>query len=72
MLNGQLYIVAGTSCSAPIFASVAAIMNDQLISIGHSRLGFMNPLIYASSIVTFNDVTSGKSYFSPISPASLI
>lgn len=51
----------GTSCSAPVFASVIALLNDQLIAAGKSPLGFLNPFLYSSKgSAAFNDITSGK------------
>jgi hypothetical protein len=37
--------VAGTSCSSPIFASVIALLNDELIAAGKAPLGFLNPFL---------------------------
>ena len=45
--EGSAGLVAGTSCSSPIFASVIALLNDELESAGKSRLGFLNPFLYA-------------------------
>ncbi|KAJ7587863.1 family S53 protease-like protein [Mycena floridula] len=51
--------VSGTSCSSPIFASVIALINDQLIAAGKPTLGFLNPFIYANPGAFF-DITSGN------------
>jgi tripeptidyl-peptidase-1 len=52
--------VAGTSCSSPIFASVIALLNDQLIAAGKPRLGFLNPFLYsAAGQAALNDITTG-------------
>ncbi len=53
-------LVDGTSCASPIFASVIALLNDQLISAGKSPLGFLNPFIYSTGASALNDITSGK------------
>jgi subtilase family serine protease len=45
-VDGQSGTVAGTSCSSPIFASVIALLNDELIAAGKSPLGFLNPFLY--------------------------
>jgi tripeptidyl-peptidase I len=58
-VGGVAGMVAGTSCSTPIFASTVALINDQLIAAGKSPLGFINPLIYANPSA-FNDITSGN------------
>ncbi|ETW78237.1 serine protease S53 [Heterobasidion irregulare TC 32-1] len=57
--EGQSGNVAGTSCASPIFASIVALINDQLIAAGENPLGFLNPLIYKSPDA-FNDITSGN------------
>ena len=42
-------------------AGVFSLLNDFLISHGKAPLGFLNPLIYASTSATaFNDITSGS------------
>ncbi|KAJ7767644.1 family S53 protease [Mycena metata] len=51
--------VDGTSCSSPIFASVIALINDQLIAAGNPPLGFLNPWLYANPGM-LNDVTKGS------------
>ncbi|ETW78242.1 serine protease S53 [Heterobasidion irregulare TC 32-1] len=56
--SGEVSPVAGTSCASPIFASVIALLNDQLIAAGKSPLGFLNPLIYDNPSA-FNDIASG-------------
>ncbi|KAJ7765700.1 subtilisin-like protein [Mycena metata] len=56
---GRTGLVAGTSCSSPIFASVIGLLNDQLISAGKPVLGFLNPWIYANP-AAFNDITTGN------------
>lgn len=61
ILNGVHQAVAGTSCSSPIFASVIALLNDELLKAGKSVLGFLNPWLYANSWA-FNDITIGASF----------
>lgn len=46
--QGSTGLVGGTSCSSPIFASIIALLNDELESAGKSRLGFLNPFLCAS------------------------
>ncbi|KAJ7490735.1 family S53 protease [Mycena latifolia] len=57
--RGKTQGVDGTSCSTPIFASVIALLNDQLIAAGKSPLGFLNQWLYANPGM-FNDVTTGS------------
>ena len=53
-------LVAGTSCSSPIFASIISLINDQLIGEGKSPLGFLNPFLYGAAASTFTDITTGN------------
>ncbi|KAF7370374.1 Tripeptidyl-peptidase sed3 [Mycena sanguinolenta] len=57
--GGAQVPVQGTSCSSPIFASVIALINDELIANGKPTLGFLNPFLY-SNAAALNDVTSGS------------
>lgn len=56
--QGSFYLVGGTSCASPIFASVVSLLNDELLSAGKSRLGWLNPWLYANP-GAFHDITSG-------------
>ncbi|TFY61414.1 hypothetical protein EVJ58_g4521 [Rhodofomes roseus] len=56
--QGGLWTVGGTSCASPIFASVVTLLNDELLSAGKSRLGWLNPWLYANP-GALNDITSG-------------
>lgn len=44
--QGEFWYVDGTSVSAPVFASVIAILNDKLLAAGKPTLGFIQPLLY--------------------------
>ena len=57
---GRTGLVAGTSCSSPIFASIIALINDQLAAAGKSPLGFLNPFLYGAAASTFTDITTGN------------
>lgn len=46
------------ACASPIFASVVALINDDLLAAGKPVLGFLNPWIYAHP-EAFNDITTG-------------
>jgi tripeptidyl-peptidase-1 len=53
--------VDGTSCSAPTFAGVVAILNDVRLNSGGKTLGFLNPLLYQTlKGKGFNDITEGE------------
>lgn len=51
--------VGGTSASAPTFAAIIGLINDQLIAAGKKPMGFLNPFIY-SNAQAFTDVTIGS------------
>ncbi|KAI0642668.1 subtilisin-like protein [Trametes meyenii] len=59
-VNGQLQGVDGTSASSPTFASVVALLNDNLLNAGQKPLGFLNPLLYSKGVAALNDITSGS------------
>lgn len=59
IIHGRKGGVAGTSCAAPIFSGVVALLNELRISKGKSSLGFLNQIIYANPDA-FNDITSGS------------
>ncbi|KAF9269034.1 family S53 protease-like protein [Marasmius fiardii PR-910] len=59
VVGGQAGLVAGTSASSPIFASVIALVNDRLVAAGRPVLGFLNPFLYANPGAFF-DITSGN------------
>ncbi|KAF2416266.1 tripeptidyl peptidase-like protein [Tothia fuscella] len=60
-INGQFRKVYGTSGSAPVFASMIALINDARLQMGKNSVGFVNPVLYANSDV-LNDVASGTNY----------
>lgn len=63
--NGTNTGVAGTSCAAPLWAGLAALLNQQVAAEGGTSLGLLNPALYslATNPVTyascFNDITTG-------------
>jgi subtilase family serine protease len=72
--NGSNSTFGGTSCAAPIWAGVCALVNQQASSLGHANVGFLNPALYAIGTGTtysarFHDITSGNN-FSPTSPTN--
>lgn len=56
--KGGNYLIGGTSAASPIFAATVALLNDELLSAGKQRLGWLNPFLYAHP-EAFNDITSG-------------
>ena len=52
-------LIGGTSASSPTFAGIIALLNDVRLSDGKPPLGFLNPWIYSSANIGFNDITIG-------------
>ncbi len=63
VFNGKQLVGGGTSQSAPLWAGLAAVMNQWLTANGGRRLGDLNPLLYTvaegSRLPGFRDVTLG-------------
>ena len=59
----QQVVGGGTSQSAPIWAGLAAVMNQYLIANGGHAIGDLNPLLYriaaGAMLPAFRDVTLG-------------
>ena len=45
--NGEQYDTAGTSASAPLWAGLAALANQQAAANGQPPIGFINPALYS-------------------------
>jgi kumamolisin len=61
VLNGLLYVVGGTSWSAPTWAGICARINQVRIGVAQPSVGLLGPKIYpllGSS--NFRDITSGS------------
>ena len=59
----------GTSCAAPLWAGLTALINEQAAAGGKSPPGFLNPAIYAIGLGTnyarcFHDITTGNNTWS--------
>ena len=63
VLNQQEVVGGGTSQSAPIWAGMAAVMNQYLIANGGQALGDLNPMLYriaaGAPLPGFRDITLG-------------
>nr|POF14132.1 aorsin [Quercus suber] len=57
--GGKTYGIGGTSASAPIFASVITLLNEERLRIGKKPIGFLNPIIYKHPEM-FNDIVLGS------------
>ena len=51
----------GTSCGAPIFNGIVALLNSARVSSGLPPLGFLNPWLYSVGRSALNDITEGAS-----------
>lgn len=63
--NGSSGGFGGTSCSAPLWAGLTALINQQALANGRPVVGFLNPALYALGTATnassyFHDITSGN------------
>jgi kumamolisin len=71
VLNQQVVVGGGTSQAAPIWAGLAALMNEALTGRGGGPLGFLNPLLYkvsrANGSQAFHDISLGGNAIMPSS-----
>ena len=72
--NGWSNSVGGTSCATPLWAGLAALINQQTTGYGRPPIGFFNPAIYqlgTSNLYSsaFHDITTGSNAW-PASPDS--
>ncbi|KAH9175625.1 subtilisin-like protein [Lactarius sanguifluus] len=58
--NNRGYVVSGTSCATPVVAGIISLLNDYLLSVGRSPLGFLNPWLYGVGLPGINDIISGS------------
>lgn len=63
VFNGQEIVGGGTSLSAPLWAGMAAVINENLTDRGARLLGDLNPLLYrlaqGARLPSFQDVVRG-------------
>lgn len=59
--KGHQISVGGTSASAPVFASVIALLNNARLAAGQPVLGFLNPWIYSKGYQGLTDIKDGGS-----------
>lgn len=60
VINGNVVPINGTSAATPTFASIIALLNDQLISAGKPALGFLNPFLYSNGSSGITDIVTGN------------
>ncbi|MBP2453826.1 kumamolisin [Mycolicibacterium lutetiense] len=72
VLDNQVLVGGGTSQSAPLWAGMAAVMNQYLIANGGRALGDLNPLLYkiasGAPLPAFRDVSLGGNAVATASP----
>lgn len=51
----------GTSCAAPTFNGIIALLNSARVSANKPTLGFLNPWLYSDGLAGLNDITHGAS-----------
>ena len=71
--NGLQGGIGGTSCAAPLWAGLTALINQRAMANGQSPVGFLNPALYvlgkgSNYASNFYDTTTGNN-FSPSSPS---
>lgn len=54
--DGQNQVIGGTSAVAPLWAGLAALLNEKL----GTAVGFLNPKLYALNETGFHDILSGN------------
>ncbi|OJT01787.1 Aorsin [Trametes pubescens] len=60
-VQGEFFLVYGTSASSPVSAAILSAVNDARLAIGKKPIGFINPSIYSSLFKgVFNDITNGS------------
>ncbi|KAJ5773657.1 Peptidase S8/S53 subtilisin/kexin/sedolisin [Penicillium paradoxum] len=59
--KGSLTSVDGTSCSAPAFAGIIALLNDARLKTNQPPMGFLNPWLYSAGRDGFKDIVDGAS-----------
>ena len=66
--NGKQYSIGGTSEAAPLWAGFIALANQQAVSGGKAKVGFLNPTIYSIGLGSHyasdvHDITTGSNGF---------
>jgi kumamolisin len=61
VLNGQVYVVGGTSWGAPTWAGICAMINQARANVGESSVGLLGPSIYPlNGTGSFRQITTGS------------
>ena len=62
IVRGRATGVSGTSCSAPVFGGIIALINAERAQVGKAPLGWINPWVYQNPQM-FHDITSGDNSY---------
>mmetsp|Transcript_14785 Transcript_14785/g.57998 ORF Transcript_14785/g.57998 Transcript_14785/m.57998 type:complete len:543 (-) Transcript_14785:60-1688(-) len=62
VVRGRSEPVSGTSCSAPVFGGIIALINAERAMAGKSSMGYINPWVYQNPSMFF-DITSGDNSY---------
>lgn len=61
VLNGQVYMVGGTSWGAPTWAGICAMINQARANVGQSSVGLLGPSIYPlNGTGSFRQIATGS------------
>ncbi|TFY63540.1 hypothetical protein EVJ58_g3192 [Rhodofomes roseus] len=60
VVDGAYAPSTGTSCSTPMWASIVALLNDELLNAGKPVLGFLNPWLYSKAAGALTDIVKGN------------
>merc|ERR1739845_213383 len=61
-IHGEAESIGGTSASAPMFAGLVSLLNEERLAKGKPAMGHMNPWIYQNE-AAFKDVTLGHNFY---------
>lgn len=59
-VDGELSLQGGTSASAPLFAAMLNLINEERLAANKSTVGFANPVLYSYASQIFQDITQGN------------
>ena len=56
VIGGTIYVLSGTSASAPMVGGMISLVNAARISVGQPTLGWINPTLYTNANHFINDI----------------
>eukprot|EP01033_Poteriospumella_lacustris_P014930 gene14930-10678_t len=60
VIGESIQVEDGTSASTPVMAAFVTLANQQRVTAGTAKMGFLNPFLYENSAKFVHDVTSGN------------